>query len=599
MERQQSGNSVISPRENEPLLGETGYDTARIAAGHYHLDMKPTIYSAIVYGPLTHRVRTGEGYFHKGMAMICSMILLNMIIQLGLLRIMTIYVHRDSQELQVVALQSRENVRTYESFLAPIEQDAVGRLDDREEPLCTKDENGTYSCMPSSIRFASRWESLDTNQDGVWSIDEALSLVASTNMSTSESTKQRNAAKWQTVYFNSMIQGLKQSAERMEQLNGSLYLSQDVLNSRAIPKAYYEFWTGDVMLCTRFDSNACENIVAAGLFDAALEHGSKAAAHKGIFDYSSAATYCKMMLENGGGCEKSLPDTFKREVLNRKHMCGPRSIQHGEGVVTDPHNPTKVMVVMSPSYKYLEQQLHASHPTFLFFTVLIMFLFYASLVDEVRDLIKTVDFLLCFPGVNGPDDYGGIDRGENRNPDKKRYIIQRLSVKHRSVLTILTLVRIIIVTMLITFGTRFLLAEKSYLELVMNALALSFITGVDEMMFEVFMESAEKSEIGFDDCERISYHGLIPRDNGSVGGFLFRKDVWGLLLLPAASIAVVVWFDYHQRQPTVTAMTCACTQEGQHCAESMMNQASWWSEYWTRTLPAAIHQIEALRLQGA
>lgn len=584
--------------EDEPLLRHSHLGQTSHNAGAYHIDMKPTIYSAIVYAPLVHRARTGEGYFHRGTFMVCSMISLNMMIQLGLLRIMDIYGHRNSQELQVVALQSRENVRSYESFLAPMEKDVVGTLDTRNPPQCTIDRNGTYSCMPSSIRFASSWESLDTNQDGVWSIDEALALVDSTNMSKSETSKQRNGAKLHMVYFESIIQGLKHSAKRMKQLNRSLYLSQDVLKSRAIPKAYYEYWTGDVMLCTHFDSNACEKIVAAGLFDAAFDHGKKAAANKGIFDYTSAARYCRSMLKTGGGCEKSLPDTFKMELLDRKHVCGAPSLD-SKGVLTDPHKPSEVMVVMSPSYKNLDQQLHAFHPTFLFFTVLIIFLFYSSLVEEIRDVMKTVDFLLFFPGVEGPDDHGGVDRGEDRAPDKKRYKIQRISFKHRMILFVVVLLRLVIIFMLIGFGTRFLLTEKNYLELVMNALALSFITSVDEMIYDVFMETAEKDDIGFDDCDRIKYRGLIPRDDGRIGGFLFRKDTWGLLLLPVVSMAVVGYFRYYYRQPVVTALTCACTQEGDHCAESIMNQGPWWTAYWTHTLPAAIHQIEALRLKGA
>merc|ERR1719162_897541 len=126
------------------------------------------------------------------------------------------------------------------------------------------------------------------------------------------------------------------------------------------------------------------------------------------------------------------------------------------------------MVVVKPSYKILEQQKQASDVTFLFFTVLIMFLFYSSLVDEVRDLIKTTDFLVNFPGVFDSSDHGGVDRGEDCG-DKKRYMVQRISVKHRFILSLVVFLRVVIVIMLITFGSWFLLTEKNYLELVMNA----------------------------------------------------------------------------------------------------------------------------------
>merc|ERR1719379_1520158 len=34
-------------------------------------------------------------------------------------------------------------------------------------------ENATYSCLPPSVRYASRWELLDHNGDGLWSREEA------------------------------------------------------------------------------------------------------------------------------------------------------------------------------------------------------------------------------------------------------------------------------------------------------------------------------------------------------------------------------------------------------------------------------------------
>lgn len=598
--------------------------------GQYHIDINPTIYSAIVYAPAISRVKTGEGYFNKATFMVCSMIALNVILQMGLLRLMDIYGHRSSQGLQAIAVQSETYVKTYESFLAPVEKDVVGEMDERRDPLCMRSSNGTYTCMPPSVRFATEWDSLDTDGDGIWSISEAMftkkgkhhhhhkdkSQKASTEDKDKrsmlqdddldedeheehehEDDKEVAEAKRRTVFFNGIIRGLKKRAEWMEQMNSSFYLSQDVLETRAIPKAYYEFWKGDAMLCTRFNADSCENIVASGLFDAALTHGKKAAAHKGIFDYNSATQYCRMMLEEHGGCEQSFPASYKSGVLDRKAMCGEVSLRNA-GTLTNPHHPEEVMVIIKPSYKQLDQQKQASHPTFLFFTCLIMFLFYSSLVDEIRDLIKTTDFLICFPGVYTTEDHGGVDRGEDCPKGQKRYTIQRISIKHRTVLSIVVFLRTCIVIMLITFGTWFLLTEKSYLELVMNAVALSFITGIDEMIYEVFMESAEKEDIGFDYCERLTFKGYIPRDDGSLAGFAFRKDVWGLFLLPVISVVVVMASYYSMRQPVVTALTCACTQEGSNCAEALVNQAAWWKDYWTHTLPAAIHQIDAMRLQG-
>jgi len=307
-----------------------------------------------------------------------------------------------------------------------------------------------------------------------------------------------------------------------------------------------------------------------------------------------------MMLEDGGGCQQSLPPSFRRSVLDRKRLCGQVSLTDA-GFLTPPHDPTGLMPVVEPSYSHLDNERQATHPTFVFFTILIMYLFFTSITDEFRDLIKTTDFLCTYPGVADAQDRGGEDRkseGEDVGEDAKRYRIGSISVKHRATMAAVLFLRIVILVMLTLFGTWFLLTEVTYMELVLNAVSLSFITGIDEVMFEVFMESSDQKEIGFDEVERVSFKGHIPREDGSVAAFCFRKDVWGLALIPVITLVVVFWYTYLDRMPAVGALTCSCLQEGEHCAESMVNQEAWWTQYWRHTLPAAIHQMEAMRLQG-
>merc|ERR1719498_9173 len=114
--------------------------------------------------------------------------------------------------------------------------------------------------------------------------------------------------------------------------------------------------------------------------------------------------------------------------------------------------------------------------------------------------------------------------------------------------------------------------EVSYMELVLNAVALTFITGIDEMMYDIFIESADKKKCGLDDSERLKYKGHIPRDDGSCCGTSFRKDCWGLVLIPTVTVLLVCWKTYMFRWPSIQALSCACQQEGQSCAESMINQ---------------------------
>jgi len=302
------------------------------------------------------------------------------------------------------------------------------------------------------------------------------------------------------------------------------------------------------------------------------------------------------MLEEHGGCEQSFPASFRIAVMERKHACGEVSL-HSAGVIAPPTNPREIMSVSRPTYKNLDAEELCQHGTFLFFTVLILIMFYSSLVVEAREIIKLTDFLYSFPGTYNPQDRGGVDLGEEC-PNGTRYRIERISAIHRAAIAAMLLLRLLIFAVVAIFGTWFLLVEDNYMELLLNAVALSFIVTVDEVIADVFVESSTKKDVGLEETERIAYRGVLPRDDGRIAGLMFRKDVWGLVVLPILSTVLVLHHMYFVREPSATALTCACLQEGQQCAESMINQADWWQQYWSRTLPAAIHQIEALRSQG-
>jgi hypothetical protein len=562
--------------ESEPLISSDRYAEHE----HYHIDIEHSIYAAAVYAPFVARIKTGSNY-SSTIFIVYVMVALNMVLQLGLVYVINVYAHAETNRRPVIAVH--EKAADANGFMAhpfPRKEEDM----ETNPALCLLD-HGNYSCMPPSLHFAAEWNSLDTNADGLWSIEEAAAADQGEEL-----------AKKQVVFFDMIVGGLKHRAEWMSQINETLYLSQDVLATRAIPKAYFEYWAGDAMLCTRFDSLACEEMVKSGLFDAALEHGHLAAAHKGIFDYSSATRYCRMMLEDNGGCERSLPASFKSAVLERKSKCGEASLSYS-GMVANPYEPSEMLTVMEPSYKNLSAQKTTQDKTFLFFATLILYLFYASLASELRGVIKTVDFLISYPSTYNAQDRGGIDRGESSGTDE-RYQILRISPWHRVALTVVAAMRIAVLAIVLSFGTWFLLTEDSHIELVLNAVALSFITCIDEVIYEGFIESTTKKEIGFDEVERLKYRGYIGRADGSISGAALRKDLWGCVLLPAISIVGVLLYAYSIRDPVITALTCACLQEGQHCAEAFENRAAWWQRYWTHTLPAAVHQIEAMRLQG-
>merc|ERR1719253_534961 len=210
-------------------------------------------------------------------------------LQVGLLRIMDIYGRRDA-EMSIGGLVhymepdvAEETFdKAYRAFLTPVERSVI-REAEKVSPLCTLFSNGTYSCMPPSIRYAARWSTLDINGDGTWTIAEAL--AAEKAMAAKSETGKRMLREFEdlgvthwilrrpTLIFNNIVNGLKLRASEVELLNRTLYLPPALLQRQSIPKAYFNYWMGDAMMCTRFDRSSCESIVASGLFDAALTKG--------------------------------------------------------------------------------------------------------------------------------------------------------------------------------------------------------------------------------------------------------------------------------------------------------------------------------------
>jgi len=581
--------------ERAPLLTPHGTHQQH----HFHMDLEPTVYTSAIYAPIVSRIRFGHGN-SKGTRLAIMLVAVNMVLQVGLLRIMDIYGHRERQmHLGRLLEQEDDKVAVItKAFLTREEKKVMEEADDIK-PFCTIDNNKTFSCMPPSVHFASHWHALDLDGDGVWTMAEATAAEKEmANKTAAGKVADHWIARRPVLVFNSIINGLnRRSAYMQYEFNRTLYVSPNVRDGLAVPKAYFEYWVGDAMFCTRFDRSACDSIVASGLFDAALTKGRMAAAHKGIRDYESATQYCQMMLQEGGGCEQSLPPSFRENRLNRKNMCGEVSL-HAEGSMTNPGDPNEVLPVLVPSYKFLETQKGSVHSMFLFFKMLLIYLYYTSLVGEVHDLIKHGEFILRYPGLSDADDPGGRLLQEHEyGPEKRSLRIHGISSKHRLGMGIVYILRVGILIVLCKFGSWFLLAESRYIELVLNALALAFITGIDELLYDTFWDKHQRHEDGFDDCERIHCLSVLPGPKSWIK-YVFARECWGLILIPCITVAVVLSNAYFVRQPMIEALTCTCLQDGGNCAESMIYQESWWRNYWAHMLPAAIHQIQALELQG-
>lgn len=605
-----SFNDFAATDETKPLLE----DSPKVKV----IDLPDSVYTAILLLPAISRLKTGtkEGVArwketNKPARLALMLVCFNALLQAGMVQVIGVYGHYELQA-ETRTLLLPEEVADYgdhplsktdedvshwviqshgylhKQSLLPNEKKDLEAVE-AYSPLCRR-EKGRLDCAPNSVKFVQEWKLLDTDGDGIWTIEEAKA-------DTAKLREKHHGVSPETI-FNNLISGLRTTRTFMERKGGNntFYLTPDVDNNRAIPKAYFNYWAGDAMMCSFFDSNSCEGVAKDGVFAEALRPGRVSAGAKGIESLDSAIEYCYRLLSTPGGfCETLLPIEFKSNREQRWARCGESSLGEG-GTYTNPYNPDQKVHTLRAAYSNLTALQRATSRLFLFFMCLIIVLWFLALIDEWSDLLKYGEFLCVYPGI-APGALGGqVIEGEEDTDGHigTAYRITGLSKTHRALLVVIYLVRILVAVMLLTLGTRFLLVQTSYIDLVLNSLALTFILEIDTVLYLLLEKDTVADVHG---VKKIRFRTRLPIEG--VRGYVLKRECWGLFLIPIMSVGLVLYFNSRDKLPVQEALTCACIQEGGNCLDAVANQATWWKDYWGHILPSAMHQIAGFRMMAS
>jgi len=129
--------------------------------------------------------------------------------------------------------------------------------------------------------------------------------------------------------------------------------------------------------------------------------------------------------------------------------------------------------------------------------------------------------------------------------------------------------------------------------LVLNSLALTFILTIDAMLYALVEKDVTMELMS---AKSFEFETRLPTQG--IKGYMLKKECWGLFLVPVLSVFLVLVHNYRNKEPVLVALRCACLQEGQKCLDSVSNSIAWWAQYWGHVLPAATHQIDALKYSG-
>lgn len=476
----------------------------------------------------------------------------------------------------------------------------------KRNSVCTN-ADGIMSCMPPTSALLGAWGELDVNDDGLWSLEEATADPANFGC---------HVGVHMEDVFRALCRGIVRDAD--DAAASGIYtrpVPKSVRLRTAIPRAYFEWWRGLVAVCVNTDSTMCGELIMRGTFDGALSKQNNGT-RGGMVDLDTALAYCERLLAPGGICDSALPGSYVMYRARIKDRCGVANPGSGPRHV-NPHKPTDVARLMTTSWSKLDEVRNVHSQGFQFFMGLILVLWYVNLVDELKDIIHLWDLIRNFPvdeewpfmtptmsekvrtlrkslshqvsrtmatfrDVEVPPEEEGQDTGFSSEfstgpmGTPRSITITSFARPHQLTIIGMAMIRSVLLMYLGYSGTYFLLSNQSYIDLLLNALALAFIFELDEFLFTFLVPEATKDKL--DSLAPLTYKSSLP--SSGIGKLLLAKYLWGLAVIPVLSWFVVRYHDRHTTVPMMEALQCACMQVGEHCLAAAMFSKSWWDQYW-------------------
>lgn len=438
--------------------------------------------------------------------------------------------------------------------------------------LC-RSENSSLDCAPPVNLFRGRWDELDANGDGVWTLKEAQDDVTNLGCLLGISAEE---------VWRSVIRGLRKDGKHRKMESGVLYHPEDENKSHSgMNETHFEWWTGAVAMCTVGNPESCWSLVTRGVFDGAM----KARKHRipgRISDLTSAVEYCQWMLSPNGLCDAALPSSFAIYRSHKNSKCGNMLLSEGDRY-ENPHDPSDVAFALEVGYKHFitYERVHCLH--FQFFLVLTLIMWYVNLVDEAKDVLNLGDFVRNFKTRDDSLDVllpiSGLTKslsGKSVSISDEDLVIESIARPHYFVCAGLVVLRTWVLVYMWNVGSAFVLSTHTYADLILNSLALAFIMELPDFLFKLLVSNSMKAKL--EKASFIPFSSSLP--SSRLGRVFIHKTFWGVIILPIMSMLVVRRNDVYNTVPVLEALKCACTQTGESCLMASSYSKSWWKNHW-------------------
>jgi hypothetical protein len=429
--------------------------------------------------------------------------------------------------------------------------------------LCVK-EHGMYSCAPPSVKLTGRWDELDTDGDGIWTRKEA------------EAAQEKLQCKYvadPVEVFDVFITFIK-AREKI------IWVHPDVAEGKAIPKPYFTYAAGDIIMCGYRNEKMCANLLERGFFNAPLEHNTVPRVGTTI---NSALDYCYDLLRPGGTCEVTLPSTYSVWKIATDQECQKKS--YDKFVYTHPVSG-EFKSLLSVDYQAVKQYEKTSTTLFIVYKTVIIGLWIMAMVYELKMMIMVLTWIGRYPGPTP-----GVPLAEE--DEDGFYKINSTTATHRFIVLLMTVFRLIMLGVLTMVGLSLLLNSWEYMSLIFDALALLFVLELGNMIYEMVLRPKVRKN-----AEQI--HPMTVNMYG-IDWLNKRPGIMDFLwLMVVVGSACYIMYDYYYNtvDPLRNSIECACLNQGQQCVEARQFDYDFWYDYWQVKTPEVFKAVEALKGEG-
>mmetsp|Transcript_106750 Transcript_106750/g.166734 ORF Transcript_106750/g.166734 Transcript_106750/m.166734 type:complete len:611 (-) Transcript_106750:98-1930(-) len=439
--------------------------------------------------------------------------------------------------------------------------------------------NGTFSCAPPSVQLTGRWDELDTNKDGVWTREEVI--------------KERDRLKCK--YVADPLEIFDMYVHLLQERKHIIWLHPDILSGKAIPKPYFTFAMGDIVMCGYRNEDMCGNLLKRGVFDVPLKEGKSPRVGTTI---NSAMQYCRGMLQPRGTCEVLLPSTYSTWKIESVAQC--KMPKYKQFTYNHPKNGN-VKSLLEVDYKARQRFARAKTTLFKVYKGFLVGFWMLLIISALREVWLTFAWINGFPTEEidlqeafskslAIDSSKRLRHGTMSSETGIEEPVTGITTPHRIALYIVNIGRAVVLSILLFVGLSFLGRNTDYIGLLLDGVALVWIVEIAEILYAKVIRVEVRNTWMSSKPLSIRPWKAMPLTVTPE-----HSDWIWLTITIVFCVLYIVWYSSVVVEPLYDALECSCVQEGPHCREATVFSKSFWDHYWRHDVPDSFAQIDALK----